>query len=109
MSRFTPARIAEIRGHLASIERGDRTVAEVARELGVAAWTIYSWKRRFAAGRSGRKRSVRAVDHKAELIEIEQPSASELIEIVIGPMTIRVPRAFDPIELQRVLGVARAC
>jgi transposase-like protein len=109
MARHSPERIEEIRGHLAELEHGDRTVAELARELGVAAWTVYGWKRRF--GRSTRRAggSGRRATPRAELIEVEPPPTGDLIEIVVGAMTVRVPRAFDSSELRRLLEVVRAC
>ncbi len=109
MPRHTPERIDEIRGHLADLESGDRTVAELAREIGVAAWTVYGWKRRFGAQPSkviGRRRSAA---RRADLIEVGPPPTSDPVEIVVGAMTIRVPRTFDSGELRRLLEVVRAC
>ncbi len=109
MPRYTSERIEEIRGHLAKLELGACSVAKLSREIGVSPWTIYCWKRRFSATSAQDRRPVRAARSRADLVEIEQPPACELIEIAVGPMTVRVPGAFDPIELQRVLEVVRAC
>jgi len=109
MPRHTPEQIDEIRGHLANLEHGDLTVAELAREIGVAAWTVYSWKRRFSAAPSaiGKRRGRRA--HRADLIEVDPPPVSDPIEIAIGAMTVRVPRGFDATELRDVIEVVRPC
>ena len=109
MARHSPERIEEIRGHLAELEHGDRTVVELARELGVAAWTVYGWKRRFGSDSQKAGGSGRRGTRRAKLIEVEPPPTGELIEIVVGAMTIRVPRAFDSIDLRRLLEVVRAC
>jgi len=49
MARHTPERIAAIRGHLSELDRRGVRVADFAEEIGVTPWTVYSWKRRFAA------------------------------------------------------------
>ena len=109
MARHSPERIEEIRGHLAELEQSDRTVAELARELGVTAWTVYSWKRRFGADALRPSRNARQATPRADLIEIEPPPTCDLMEVVVGAMTVRVPRAFDPTELRRLLEVVQAC
>ncbi|NRB01392.1 MAG: hypothetical protein HRU32_16555 [Rhodobacteraceae bacterium] len=109
MPRHTPEQIAEIRGHLASLERGKQTVAELASKIGVAAWTVYSWKRRFGAASSKPRRRRRSEMHHADLIEVGRLPASDPIEIIVGAMTVRVPPTFDADELRRLLEVVRAC
>lgn len=109
MPRHTPEQIDQIRGHLASLERGEQTVTELASKIGVAAWTIYSWKRRFGGASSKPRRRDRSEMHHADLVEVERLPASDPIEIIVGAMTVRVPPTFDADELRRLLEVIRAC
>ena len=109
MPRHTPEQIEEIRGHLASLEHGKQTVAELASEIGVAAWTVYSWKRRFGTASSKARRRRRIAERQADLVEVGRMPASDPMEIIVGAMTVRVSPTFDADELRRLLEVVRAC
>ena len=101
MPRFTPERIAEIQNHLALLDTGDWTVAELAAEIGVSAPTLYQWRRRFGP----------TIDHDdgADLVEVDVARHCSAIEIVIGSVTVRVPPAFDEAHLRSVLKIVSSC
>lgn len=102
MPRFTPERITEIQNHLALLDAGDWTVAELAAEIGVSAPTLYQWRRRFGP--------TITHDDGADLIEVDVARhGSSTIEIVIGSVTVRVPPAFDVTQLRSVLEIVSSC
>ena len=91
------------------LEESDLTVAEFAAELGVNPNTLSYWKWRLGKeARDGRKRSA-ASQTKPRFVEVKPPepspvSAPERIEIVLeGGMLVRVPAAFEPETLRRVI------
>jgi hypothetical protein len=110
MPKYTPERIQAIRGHLSQLRRGACSVAELAASIGVSAWTIYCWKRRFDSD-AGFDCDIATTKPRtcADLIEIESPIAREPIEIAIGPVTIRVPSRCDVEDLQSVLQTVLRC
>ena len=107
MAKYSEARIEEIRGHLAELKRREVPVAQFAREIGVAAWTVYIWKRRF--GSDVGVAVEREAPPRADLIEVDRTPLSSTIEIVAGAMTVRVPPGCNPNDLERVLRAVRAC
>ena len=108
MTKYTQARIEEIRGHLAELQRRRIPVTEFAREIGVVPWTIHKWKQRFipSAATSAPSPVQRA---PADLIEIPQSPSPGAIEIVVDDLTVRVPARFDGSDLERVLQLVRRC
>ena len=107
MPKYTPARIHEIRKHLSRLAREQTPVAEFARQIGVAAWTVYTWKRRF-----GDLPPTSLDSHTGDgvdLIEVEHAAPFSFIEITIGTATIRVPPGCDPEDLRTTWEVVRAC
>jgi len=107
MSKYREGRVEEIREHLAELKRRGVPVAQYAAEIGVSAWTIYTWKKRFGSGRA--RQAKRAVARQAELIEISRRGLAQGIEIELGPATVRVPLGFDAEDLERVLRAVRSC
>lgn len=107
MPKYSAARIEEIRGHLADLSRRRIPVAQFARELGVASWTVRTWQRRFkpsaTSGRAPRRRD------RVDLVEVQSLPSPQAIEIVAGPVTVRVPPGCDPDDLERVLRAVRSC
>ena len=109
MSRYSPERIQEIRDHLSVLEACGVSVADFAREINVAPWTVYQWRRRFGSGVAIDGATTGEADRRADLIEVEQSVSADAIEIVANSVTIRVPRAFDADDLRRVIEVVQAC
>lgn len=107
MPKYTAERIEQIRGHLSELDRRRVPVTEFAREIGVAAWTVHTWKRRFGSGPSGAAKSAKG--GTADLVEVERPRPGAAIEIVVDTVTVRVPSRFDVDDLERVLRVVRSC
>lgn len=104
MAKFMVEREREIRGLLSQLERSGVPVREFARQHGVSAWTVYSWRKRFGAG-VGVRRGPRA-----DLVEI-RPSGQRTaaIEITFADASVRVAPGFDDGELIRVLRAVRSC
>lgn len=107
MPKYTPARIQEIRDHLSRLAREQTPVAEFARQIGVAAWTVHTWKRRF--GDSSPTRPDSGTTKPIDLVEIQHAAPSHSIEIAIGPATIRVPPGCDPEHLRIAWEVVSGC
>jgi hypothetical protein len=106
MPKYTTARIAEIRGHLADLERRGVSIPRFAREIGVAQWTVRTWVRRFGPARP----ASNGIGPIADLVEVAAAvGASAAIEIVVGAVTVRVPSQFDPDDLRRVLQAVQGC
>jgi transposase len=90
------------------------TVSAVARRHGLTPQQLFGWRR--AAGRpagTGRGEHVPAfapviVDGAPPCASVAPPSASSVIEIVIGATTVRVPPGADVATLQAVLCAVKA-
>ena len=106
MPKFTPERIEMIRGHLADFASRDGvSVAEFAEEIGVSAWTFYTWRRRF-----GEQAQLGRADAQVSLLEIPSSlTPRQPIEVVIGSMTVRVPQDADTDHLSMILRAVRSC
>lgn len=107
MAKYSDTRIEEIREHLAELKHRRVPVAQYAEQIGVSAWTVYTWKKRFGSS-GGRKRRRRARP-RADLIEVDRRPLAGGIEIVAGTVTVRVPPGCDANDLVRVLQAVRAC
>ena len=105
MPKYTAERIEEIRGHLSDLASRGISVKEFARELGVAAWTIHTWRHRFGDG----PRPDEAPPRPADLIEVTPAASAGSIEIEIGDTTVRVVAPVDAADLAQVLRAVRAC
>jgi hypothetical protein len=100
---------AEARSALAALERSGKSVREFAEEHGLDAQRLWSWRRRVARGdrTTFREWTVRpsapiATQQEQGAFEIALPSG----------IVIRVPAAFEPAALARLLDVlvqARTC
>jgi hypothetical protein len=106
MAKYSKDRVEEIREHLAELSRRGVPVAQYAAEIGVSAWTVYTWKKRFGSGRTRKRRDVA---RRADLVEVSRRAPADAIEIQLGPVTVRVPAGVDADDLRRVLEVARSC
>jgi transposase-like protein len=106
MPKYTRVRIEEIRGHLADFASRDGvSVTEFAEEIGVSAWTFYTWRRRF-----GDQAEVGSGSGQASLLEIESPLAThQPIEVIVGSATVRVPQGVATSDLCMVLQAVRSC
>jgi transposase-like protein len=104
MTKFTKEREREIRGLLSQLERSGASVREFAREQGVSAWTVYSWRKRFDRRAPGRR------GPRADLVEIRPGGLrTTAIEIAFADASVRVAPGFDDGELIRVLRAVRSC
>lgn len=96
---------------LAAQERSGLSIAAYARQIGVAAATLYQWRRRLSAGGE---------------TEPSAESGSGLVELVVsgghradgspcavvrlgGNRTIEVPRGFDDDDLRRLVTLLESC
>lgn len=105
MPKYTPARIEEIHSHLSRLAQDRISVADYAKQIGVAAWTIYTWKRRFGVATTRGSN-----DEVAELIEVESPApTTDHLEIAVGSATIRVPPGCHAADLRTAWEVVRGC
>lgn len=90
---------------LEDLDGSGMSVAAFARERGVTAWTIYSWRRQ--------KRAREHEDGSAEFIRVrvmpksEGPAPFE-VDLRDG-VRVHVRAGFDEIELRRLLGVLASC
>lgn len=113
MAKYSKARVEQIRGHLAELERRGIPVAQFAEQIGVAAWTVYTWKRRFDSSAAAQSRAnvgpTTASALHADLIEVERRPVGSSIEIVVGAVIVRVSSGFDSSDLEGVLRVVRTC
>lgn len=94
---------------LAAQRASGLSVAEYAARLGVAAPTLYQWRRRLdAAGQDGRN-TARLV----EVTEAQQEAKDDAGDLVVcladGRRSVVVPRGFDGEQLRRVIGVLESC
>ncbi|MBK8980715.1 MAG: hypothetical protein IPM29_32845 [Planctomycetes bacterium] len=113
MAKHTPARIAEIREHLSKLAARRIAVADYAREIGVAAWTIYSWRRRYgteALAEQVAPRSARSATG-VDLVEVRgvRVGSASCIEIQVGDVTVRVPPASTADDIRAVLEAVKSC
>jgi transposase-like protein len=100
---------------LAAQERNGLSVREYARQLGVTATTLYSWRRRLSAG--GRRRSARAATETGRpgLVElvVDRSHAGDAGQSTVvrlrGDRRIEVPRGFDGDDLRRLVTVLESC
>jgi hypothetical protein len=106
MTRYTAARIDQIQRHLSDLAAQQVPVSEFARGIGVSAWTVYTWKRRF--GECSDSRPAHPVA-RAKLIEIDPPRSSSTIELAIDRWTIRLSAGFESNDLVRVLQAVQSC
>ena len=110
MPRFTDERIAEIRSHLTELKRSDCSVTEFARRIGVAAWTVYSWKRRFGSDEEiAPATSDTSSARSPELLEVRGFSADPCIEIEVADATVRIPPGTPGHVLRPILEALRSC
>lgn len=109
MPKFTAAREQEIRDLLVELARSKLSIAEFARQRGIAAWKLYTWRQKFESPSQTKPiRKRRAA--RADLVEIAHPTTTaKVIELVIGDITMRVPFGFDADELARLIGAIRPC
>jgi hypothetical protein len=92
------------------------TAGEFATELGINARTLKYWKWKLGTEQRSAKRPrtpgepAPAASAGVDFIEVRpQPAAvHEPFELVVGAVTVRVPCAFDPNGLRRLLEVVRA-
>ena len=94
------------------------TAGEFAGEIGVNPRTLTYWKWRLGAEQRKARRpkplvepaavATPALDFVEVKPELPQPVCSEPFELVVGAVTVRVPIAFDPHGLRRLLEVVRA-
>jgi hypothetical protein len=93
------------------------TAGEFASEIGVNPRTLTYWKWRLGAEQRKARRPKALVEPAAvaapalDFVEVKpepQPMANEPFELVVGAVTVRVPNAFDPHGLRRLLEVVRA-
>ncbi|MFO1052227.1 MAG: helix-turn-helix domain-containing protein [Planctomycetota bacterium] len=104
MVKFTKVQEREIRRLLSELERSGQSVRAFARELGLSAWTIYGWRKRF--------RFTSDVEHgpQVDLVEVQTiVPLGTTIEIAFADATIRVPPGFADEDLKRVILAMRSC
>lgn len=111
MPKYSAQRIAEIRDHLERLDHGDVSVADYAAQIGVAPWTIYTWKRRFGdAARPGSSEPKRgAAAARADLLEVHGLAPAADVEIQLGDVVVRVPRGSDPATVQAAVRAVKSC
>ncbi|MBK8974656.1 MAG: hypothetical protein IPM29_01905 [Planctomycetes bacterium] len=110
MAKHTPARIAEIREHLSKLAARRIAVADYAREIDVADWTIYSWLKQHGTDALAEQVAPRAARSAAgvDLVEVRVGSGS-CIEIQVGDVTVRVPPASTADDVGAVLEAVNSC
>ena len=94
---------------LAELESSDLSVAEFARQRGIAAHRLY-WARRQARTAAADEAESHH-DHFAEAIVVQPSEANEsAIELVLpSGLMLRLTRDFDEVALRRVLGCLGSC
>jgi len=100
-------RTRERRQLLAELSESGLSVAAFARDRGVSAWTIYSWRRQ------ERERGQVEEDEPAPFIQVKvapnrEAPAPLAIELRDG-LRVHVPTGFDEHELRRLLNVLSSC
>ncbi|MBK8977226.1 MAG: hypothetical protein IPM29_15045 [Planctomycetes bacterium] len=113
MTKHTPARFAEIREHLSKLAPRRIAVADYAREIGVAAWTIDSWRKQYGAEALAEQVAPRAARSPTgvDLVEVRdvRVGSASYIEIQVGDVTVRVPPASTADDIRAVLTAVQSC
>lgn len=97
----------ERRRLLRDLESSGQTVAAFARDLGISAWTIYSWRRQERERRAPREEELPSFV-QLKVASSEVPAQPLEVELEDGKR-VRVPVGFDEEALRRLLGVLASC
>lgn len=101
MKNQSEERRHEIEGMLAELDRTGESIAAYARRRGVATWALYQARRR-------RRRDAEPA--RLVSVELEESDAGQQeVELVVGDVTVRLPRRFDEAALVRLVRTLRAC
>jgi len=92
---------------LAELAESGMSVAAFAREHGMSAWTIYSWRRQ-ERERQQVEEGERSPFIQVRLSRSPRATAPLAIELREG-LRVHVPTGFDEHDLRRLLGVLASC
>ena len=99
---------AEVPGLLAELEASGQTLAQFARDRGIAKWRLYEERRKARRGGSGRSRRRRRA--RFAPVRVTEDSRAEPLELVLAAgHRVRIPAGFDETLLRRLMGVLASC
>lgn len=81
------------------------SVADYAERLGVAAPTLYQWRRRLAASTDGTNLVEVTIARPATV----NGAGGMIVRVGDGRRSIEVPPGFDSADLRRLVGVLESC
>lgn len=112
--RDPAAREREMRGVLEKWQQSGQPLRRFAEREGMAAKTLYRWRKRLGVGDDRVRRGRPLSDVSSPLFTEVSPSLfgvqSPVFEVVLpAGVTVRVPERFDAEMLRRLLGVLAEC
>jgi transposase len=102
---WTPEQKAEI---IAECNRGVASVSAVARRHGLTPQQLFGWRREARRQAEGTVPAFAPVVVEPEAMMPAAGPERYMIEVVIGAVTVRIPRGVDPGWLQDVLRAVKA-